>query len=107
MFSYAQMSIRMRLKLWLRVALKERARMRYGGQAVFYAVGLVVVTDWWTRWEGLVFFFGSVSVVDRGFVARQVGVERESYGFGSRFHLVATRGASGVGLRRSVVEVVF
>ncbi len=24
--------------------------MRYGGQAVFYAVGLLMVTGWWTRW---------------------------------------------------------
>ena len=41
----------MRLKLeWFRVALKEQAWMRYGGQAVFYAVGLLMVTGWWTRW---------------------------------------------------------
>ena len=24
--------------------------MRYGGQAVFYAVGLLMVTGWWTQW---------------------------------------------------------
>lgn len=54
---------------------------------------------------GMVFFVGSVSDADRGIVAWQVGVERESYGFGSRFDLIATRSASSVGFGRSVVEV--
>lgn len=53
----------------------------------------------------MVFFFGSISVADRGSVAGQVGVERESDGFGSRFDLVAARSASSVGFGRSVVEV--
>ena len=52
----------------------------------------------------MVFFFGSASDADGGFVARQAGADRESYGFGSRFHMVATRRASSVGFERSVVE---
>ena len=52
----------------------------------------------------MVFFVVAVSDADGGFVARQVGAERESYGFESRFHMVATRHPLGVGLRRFVVE---
>lgn len=40
----------MRLKLWFRVALKERAWMRYGGQAVFYVTWLMIVTGLVLRW---------------------------------------------------------
>ena len=49
-FNYAQISIRMRLKLWFRVALKERAWMCYGGQAMFYATWLLIVTGLMPRW---------------------------------------------------------
>ena len=41
----------MRLKLWFRVALKERAWMCYGGQAVFYATWLMIVTSLVPRWR--------------------------------------------------------
>lgn len=53
----------------------------------------------------MVFFFVVVSVADGSVVAGEVGAERESCGFESRSHLVATRRPSGVGVGRSVVEV--
>ena len=53
----------------------------------------------------VVFCMVSLPYTDGGFVAGEVGAERESYGFGSRSRLVATRCPSGVGFRRSVVEV--
>ena len=55
--------------------------------------------------ESVVFFFGSASDADGGFVARLAGAEQESYGFGSRSHMVAAMSASSVEFGRFVVEI--